>query len=57
MKFTFAVCSQCGVQSQPIIIPVKPSPVFVREKLEKDGWEVNFDLHLFIARCPSCKAN
>jgi len=55
MKFTFAVCSECGVQSQPILIRDNVTPSFIKDDLEKTGWEVKSSLHLLLCKCPKCK--
>jgi hypothetical protein len=46
-RYTFAVCSRCGVQSPPLID-------WDFDRLVRVGWRIAGSKYAFIATCPSC---
>ena len=57
MRYTFAVCENCGVQSQPVLLPKTGSVQdVILQKLNVMGWQVrSFNTFNSVrAVCPAC---
>jgi hypothetical protein len=54
LRYTFAVCVRCGVQSQPIILG-KDGAVAALVKLHDMGWRCQSFTYTVRAICPKCQ--
>ena len=54
VRYTFATCAKCGVQSPPMIVN---SITDVHNELVMQGWKMDPRKFTVIATCPKCQAN
>jgi len=54
VRYTFAVCMKCGVQSPPVILSNRSALRIATEGLQKQGWVYKGLQFNIQAICPKC---
>jgi len=56
VRYTFAVCTKCGVQSPPIILR-DGEPASIVKGLQQMDWKFDRLRFNVLATCPKCQEN
>ena len=54
-RYTFAVCTKCGVASPPILLPSHYPSAIALTALTNQGWKCQSFTHNITALCPKCR--